>query len=59
MAMVYTLHTPIPEPSSPNMWPHPPQRGATPPDGLSSWQLEPVPDISTIPPIVRIDQIGN
>lgn len=38
-----------PEPSSPIMWPQPPQP-LSEPSGLMSLQLEPVPEMSTIPP---------
>lgn len=38
-----------PEPSSPIIWPQPPQP-LSEPSGLMSLQLEPVPEMSTIPP---------
>ena len=40
------------------MWPHPPQRGAVPDEGLSSWQLDPVPEMSTIPPARQRERRG-
>lgn len=38
-----------PEPSSPIIWPQPPQP-LSEPSGLMSLQLEPVPEMSTMPP---------
>ena len=39
----------LPEASSPNRWPHPPQRPVEP-SGFTSNELEPVPAIKTRPP---------
>lgn len=39
----------LPDPSSPIMWPQPPQPICEP-SGLTNLQLEPVPDIKTTPP---------
>lgn len=39
----------LPEPSSPIMWPQPPQLTCEP-SGLTNLQLEPVPEIKTMPP---------
>lgn len=39
----------VPDPSSPIMWPQPPQPICEP-SGLTNLQLEPVPDINTTPP---------
>ena len=44
-----------PEPSSPIMWPQPPQP-LSEPSGLMSLQLEPVPEMSTIPPRERAQE---
>ena len=38
-----------PDPSSPIMWPQPPQLNVLP-FGINIWQFEPVPDIKTMPP---------
>ena len=45
-----------PDPSSPSMWPHPPERGESPPDGFSNWQFDPVPEMTTIPPVETSQQ---
>lgn len=42
----------LPEPSSPIIWPQPPQPTCVP-SGLTSLQFEPVPDITTIPPMTK------
>ena len=42
----------LPDPSSPIMWPQPPQPICEP-SGFTNLQLEPVPDISTTPPTER------
>lgn len=44
-----------PEPSSPIMWPQPPQP-LSEPSGLISLQLEPVPEMSTMPPGERAQE---
>lgn len=44
-----------PEPSSPIIWPQPPQP-LSEPSGLMSLQLEPVPEMSTIPPGERAQE---